>query len=95
MLQATGGETVIADGVTTYGHFDRVPVEFGEDQGGYAGGTLTTSPSLVIADTILANIGMRKGIDRTLTVGGTRWIVANVVPADEDGGTIRVMLRES
>ena len=94
-IKVTGGETVTNGGETTYGHFDRVPVEAGEGQGGYGGGVLTTEPSVVIADGRLSNFGPRKGIGATVVVDGTSWLVSNIVPADEDGGTIRLMLQES
>ena len=96
MLKATGGETVLCGGVTTYGHFERVPVELGDRAGqGGIGGVMSTTPSLVIADGILTQVGKKKGIDRTITVDGVKWLVSGVMPADEDGGMIRVMLKES
>lgn len=92
MYRATGGNVVVSGGVTTWGHFERVPVIQGEDAGGYVGGDLSTQPSVAVAD-VFTNIGLRKGIGETVTVDGTDWKVDKIVPLDPDGGTFRLMLR--
>ena len=92
MYRATGGNVVVNGEVTTWGHFERVPVTQGEDAGGYVGGDLSTQPSVAVAD-VFTNIGLRKGIGETVTVDGTDWEVDEIVSLDPDGGTFRLMLR--
>lgn len=94
MLRMTGGEVVVDTlaAQTSYGHFDQVPVEVAE---GEYGRVITTKPSVVVAAGIFTNITARKGVGRAITVGGTAWVIADIVPADADGGTIRLMLAEA
>lgn len=92
LLQATGGVAVVVGAQTTYGHYERVPWETGGEGGA---GTLTTHPSVVIADGILTAVGPRKGIGTAITVNGTAWVIRDILPGDPDGGTLRLMLAES
>ena len=94
MLRATGGETITNGGESSWCHFERVPIETGEDAGGYGGGILSTTPSAVIAEDRFTNIGPRKGIGQEVLIDGTdTWEIYDIVPADPDGGTIRLLLK--
>ena len=93
MLRATGGVTITNGGDSSWCHFERVPLEVGEDAGGYGGGILTTQPSAVIAEDRFTNIGPRDGIGQEVVVDGDTWEIYDIVAADPDGGTIRLMLK--
>ena len=94
LLRATGGEVVVdtATGEFTHGHYDQVPVELAE---GEYGRVLSTAPSVVVASGIFTHITHRKGVGRSITVDGTAWVIRDIQPGDEDGGTIRLMLAEA
>ena len=94
MLRTTGGETITNGGESSDCHFERVPVEVGEDSGGYGGGILSTTTSAVIESEAFTNIGPRKGIGQEVVINGVdTWEIYEIVPADPDGGTIRLMLK--
>ena len=86
-------ETVTNGGQSTYGIFRRFPIEPGEDVAGYAGGIATTAPTVLIADGILSNIGLRKGIGETVVVDGVNWEVFRLEPADP--GEVLLVLKAS
>jgi len=92
MLERTGGVPVTHGGDSTFGHFERVPMEVGA--GDYVGGLLTTAPSVVIADGRLSGIGPRTGIDETVVVDGDSWRVADIQPGSDEGLLLRLMLTE-
>lgn len=101
MFQVTGGVQITAGSSVTWGHFDRVPVGVSTPGGGEA---LTTQPSIVIARGALATVGISdageaQGIGVAVTIalatGDVTKYVRDVVPGDEDGGTVRVMLSET
>lgn len=93
MIKATGGEVVTQGSDAGYGHFERVPITEAEGAGGYAGGILTTQPSVIIADGIFSNLGPRTGIGLNVVVAGVTWQIDDIVPEDADGGTFRLMLK--
>ncbi len=94
MLRTTGGETITNGGESSSGHCERVPTEEGEGAGGYGGGILSTTPSAVIEAEAFTNIGPRKGIGQAVVIDGTdTWEIYEIVPADPDGGTIRLLLK--
>ena len=93
IIKGQRGETVTNSGETTYGKFRDPSLAVGEGQGGYAGGIITTAPSVLIADGSLSNFGPRKGIGLTVVVDGTSWLVSDIQPAGQ--GEIRLMLQES
>jgi len=78
------------------GHFDIVPVGVDTPGGGQA---LSRQPSVVVARGVLTGISEATGITVQVTVahatGNVTYAVRDVVPADEDGGTIRLMLSEA
>ena len=96
MFKATGGVQVSANSASTWGHFDIVPVGVDTPGGGAA---LSSLPSVVIARGALTGISEVDGVGDALTVahasGNVVYSVRDVVPSDEDGGTIRVMLSET
>ena len=98
VFKSQGGETVTNGGQLTYGTFRRFPLEVGEDVAGYAGGIASTAPTVLIADGILTNVGLRKGIGQTVVVDDgvsapVSWIVGHIEPADP--GEVLLVLQES
>jgi hypothetical protein len=90
MLEATGGVPIAKGGVSSWGHFDVVPLEAHEQPG-----VLTSSPSLVVPAGILPGVSASSGIDEAVEVDGVEWWIWDVQPADPDGGTLRLLLRSS
>ena len=94
LLKATGGETITNGGESSWCHFERIPVEEGGGGAGYIPGVLSTLPSAVIAEDRFTNIGPRKGIGEQVVINAVdTWEVFDIVVADEDGGTIRLLLK--
>lgn len=84
MIKATGGETVVFGGVTTYGHVDYLDEEVLED------GQLVT---IARVRTVLIATGILSKFDRgsTITVAGTRYVITDH-RAESDGLETRLWL---
>lgn len=79
-LEDTGGVPVTYGGVSTWGHFDHVPDEFGVD-----GGVGVSVPSVVIPSDALPGIclddgaGTLEGVNESIQVGDYVWTVRKIV----------------
>lgn len=94
MLRATGAVAVVdtVASESSYGHFEESSEHLMEE--GY-GAVLASSPSVVVVNGAFTNIGPRKGVDRSVTVGGTSYTIRDILPGDRDGGLLRLMLLEA
>lgn len=90
MIQATGGVTVVHGSETTYGHEELVSWELQTD----VGAILSGRRSVVIADGRLSGINARKGIGESVVVNSTARRIAQILPGDDDGGLLRLMLAD-
>lgn len=95
LIQATGGKAVVdtATSESSYGHFEELTEELFETS--EYGTVVESGPSVVIVKGAFTHIGVRRGIDRYITVAGDSYQVRRILPGpDRDGGLIRLMLTE-
>ena len=87
MIKATGGETVLFGGVTTYGHVDYLDEEVLED------GQLVT---IARVRTLLIATGILSSIDRgeTIVVDGTTYVITDH-RTENDGLETRLSLGDN
>lgn len=93
MLRATPGAVAVSrGGVSGFGHYQQVPVTFGDD-----GGVMGSMPSVVIADEYFPGVGLCEadgsaaGSGEDITVGSYVWNIRGLEPG-ESPGEIRALL---
>ena len=86
-IEATGGETVVFGGVTTYGH-----VDYGDEEALEDGQVMT----IVRVRTVLVATGILSSVDRgeTIVVDGTTYVITDH-RAEGDGLETRLWLGDN
>ena len=93
MIRLTPGAVAVSHGgVDGHGHYEQVPVAFGQDVG-----VVAASPSVVVADGYFPGLGLdesagaARGINAQIVVGDYGWTVRAIEPG-EAPGEVRLML---